>query len=349
MSMYLHSGRGLKLPNLDLMGKVAAVQEQHQRYVIAAGDWQNKPAALASTGLLYRGKLEIVAPTRPTCIMKKSSTTIDYFVVSKAIAPRFAEATVQVTGLIATHRPVLSTVQCQSQHFEKKVKMQKKIPPAPTSPVGPYNHRAKWNRAKQALQAACEAAIAATRAKVGKDTKTAVKHAHHLHDKAYRSFVDTAEIELSSVFDVPLSTWGQRANNIQVVDVLSKPVQPQQQIRLRSGIEPYRQLLQRGHLYYQHLLQTISNKPKDIDNRSIEYFAKDFAEEEVPDCVSLDKVALQLWQQLLTQVQSVVADKTMNALIDSRPLAFHSFRKWEDKLSVNISNVENHDKKNSEP
>ena len=83
VSSYLHSGRGLKQQNLELLGAVAAAQHLHQRHLIAAGDWQNQPAAVTKTDYLTRGQLCIAAPARPTCIMRKSSSTIDYFIVSK--------------------------------------------------------------------------------------------------------------------------------------------------------------------------------------------------------------------------------------------------------------------------
>ena len=52
VSAYLHSGKGLKATNLELLGAVAALQQKHQRYILAAVDWQNKPAAIGSTDFL---------------------------------------------------------------------------------------------------------------------------------------------------------------------------------------------------------------------------------------------------------------------------------------------------------
>ena len=119
LSVYLHSGRGLKQPNLELLGAVAAIQEQHQRHLLAAGDWQNQPGVISKTDWLKRGNLSIAAPSRPTCIMKKSSSTIDYYVVSKPLATRLAHPTVVIQKQIATRRPVSNTVACRSSHVEQ--------------------------------------------------------------------------------------------------------------------------------------------------------------------------------------------------------------------------------------
>ena len=65
ISAYLHSGRGLKAVNLELLGAVAALQQKHQRYILAGGDWQNRPAAFSSTDFLFKGRLSIKSRKPP--------------------------------------------------------------------------------------------------------------------------------------------------------------------------------------------------------------------------------------------------------------------------------------------
>ena len=72
----------MKHKNLEMLGNVAAVQAKHQRYMIAAGDLQNQPKAIVGTDFPHRSRLKLIAPAKATCIMKKSSSTIDYFLMS---------------------------------------------------------------------------------------------------------------------------------------------------------------------------------------------------------------------------------------------------------------------------
>ena len=74
--------------NLEILGAVASLQQEYQRYVLAAGDWQSQPAAIKGTDFLYRGKLIFLAPLKATCVMKRISTIDDYFLVSRALAGR---------------------------------------------------------------------------------------------------------------------------------------------------------------------------------------------------------------------------------------------------------------------
>ena len=157
-STYLHSGKGLKQANLEILGAIAALQQKHQRHVVAAGDWQNKPMAIKSTDLLYRGKLSIKAPDRATCIMKKSSSIIDYFMVSNNMVGRMGQVQVCPSSYIATHRPVSMSMACSASHVENKVRMPTKIPAQPISNNGPINKPADWTAAEEALDRAIIAA-----------------------------------------------------------------------------------------------------------------------------------------------------------------------------------------------
>ena len=131
VSAYLHSGRGFKLPRLELLGAIASLQDKHQRYVIAAGDWQNRPPAINSTGVLHKGRLTTISPKRATCVMKKSSSIIDFFIASAALAPRFSEPHAHVVGQIATHRPVWVDFDVNNHHYQRKLVMPSKLPAAP--------------------------------------------------------------------------------------------------------------------------------------------------------------------------------------------------------------------------
>ena len=269
VSAYLHSGKGLKQQNLELLGAVAALQQQYQRNLLAAGDWQNPPAKICKTGLLFRGRLSLVAPTRPTCIMKKSSSVIDFFLVSKAMAGRLSKPKALLQNHLATHRPVLAQLAYAKEHYEQKLTMNTKMPPSPLSPTGPYNRPADWSYAAAVLDKAILAASQACSAKT-QHRKHAVKEAQRLHDKAYRMLINTAETELASKLDFHIDAPGQRAKEARLERVRSKPIQPKHRISMRFGVLPYRWLQEKGHILFQHLLQSISNNPRPIDDATID-------------------------------------------------------------------------------
>ena len=90
--------------------------------------------------------------------MKKSSSTIDYFMVSNDLAGRMGQVKANHSSYIATHRPVSMAMACAAHHVENKVRMPMKFPAQPLSSTGPFNRPADWTAAEAALDRAILAA-----------------------------------------------------------------------------------------------------------------------------------------------------------------------------------------------
>ena len=213
VSAYLHSGKGLKQPNLELLGNIAALQRQENRYLIAAGDWQNNASAISRSGWTTRAGLTTHSPTKATCIMKKSSSTIDFMITSNELNNRCSTPQVQLNKHIATHRPVLMSLAISDDHKEPRLVESQRLPALPRSPTGPYNKPAKWDRAATAVHKAIEAAYVAA----ATSSKNAVRQAQRLHDKAFVMMVNSAEAELASKCDTPITSPGRRARAARIV------------------------------------------------------------------------------------------------------------------------------------
>ena len=338
-SAYLHSGRGLKQVNLELLGSIAAQQRKENRYLLAAGDWQNQPRQISSSGWFSRAGLVPVAPARATCIMKKTSTTIDFMIVSAELAGRCSPATIMPDKHIATHRPVGMTFHTNKEHSEPRQCETTRFPAMPPSPTGPYNKPADWCLASSQVEEAITAAH--TAAQMG--GKQATKHAQRMLDKAYASIVDTAELELESVLDTPVARRGLRALPAKIRMVKSKPLQPRNSIRVSCGALPCRWLTEQGHRYYQHLLQTISIRPKCVDGETLREFHEQLLDD-TPSYVDTDHKAKELRDELLLQAEGVLTDQAGGIVVDTRPVALATFRLWEDKLNKITSKAEGRDR-----
>ena len=338
-SAYLHSGRGLKQVNLELLGSIAAQQRKENRYLLAAGDWQNQPRHIASIGWLNRAGLATVAPSRATCVMKKTSTTIDFMIVSSELAGRCSPASIKASKHIATHRPVGITLSTGKDHTEPRMCETTRFPSLPPSPTGPYNKPADWSPAASIVEAAIAAAHAAAEA----GSKKATKQAQRLLDRAYVAMVNTAELELESVFDTPVTKPGLRAKPAKIRMVKSKPLQPRTSIRVACGALPCRWLTEQGHRYYQHLLQTISIRPKSVDGETFAEFHEQLLQD-TPSYVDTDVKAKHLRDELLLQTEGVLTDLASGILVDSRPAALAALRLWEDKLKKVTGTAEGRDR-----
>ena len=340
VSAYLHSGRGLKQMNLELLGDIASLQRREARYLLAAGDWQNQPKALGASGWTLRAGLTTHAPKKATCIMKKSSSIIDYMVTSNEIATRCSTPKVQLNKHLATHRAVMMQLETSHKHLEPRLLVAEKIPPIAASPIGPYNRPADWSTAAEKVNNAIEAAHQATAA-YGTSTR-AVRYAQRLHDQAYKTLVDTVEEELASKFDIIIVHPKQRAKPAQIKMIASKPMQPKGSIRLACGALPFRWLTEQGHRCFQHILQTLTKNPKKIDEETFldyhDQLANDFPEE-----VTMDPKAYEMHQELLKLTEGVLTDKETGVIADTRPAALATMKLWEDKLHKAEDKVEAQD------
>jgi hypothetical protein len=113
-SVYLEAVAGLNTVNKELLASVALLQHQENLPIIAGGDFNMQPDVIVGTDFLTRASLRIVAPDRATCVTKKASRIIDYYVVSESFVHSVAEChTVQY--FLRPHRPVSLTFTLQDE------------------------------------------------------------------------------------------------------------------------------------------------------------------------------------------------------------------------------------------
>ena len=329
-SVYLHSGKGLKQVNLELLGVLAAAQRQESKYLVAAGDWQNQAKALDSVGWLARAGLGAHTPAKATCIMKKTSSTIDFFITSRELCPRCERPTVQLNKHIATHRPVLMSISTSVEHAEPRVREAQRMPPTPSSPTGPYNKPACWRKAEVLVLKAVAAARVAVVVDAG-SKRHHTKMAQRLQDKAYSEIINTVEQEISSKFDIDVVQPGRRARPANIVWVKSQAMQPKGQIRVQTGALPYRWMLEQCHKLHQHLTQTLALNPKKVDDETMAEYQEQL-NTEVPDYIHGDLEAEALYEDLVAITSSVLVDQESGVLVDSRPAAFQALRCWTERM-----------------
>lgn len=341
VSAYLHSGRGTKQPNLELLGNIAALQRQESRYVLAAGDWQNQPAAITRVGWTTRACTTLHAPKRATCIMRKSSSVIDYFVTSNELSTRCSQPEIQLNKHIATHRPVMMQLATSTAHVEPRLVVAEKIPAMPRSPVGPYNKPQSWASTNKIVDKAIQAAYRA--AGDPKQDRQATRWAHRLHDQAYTAIVNNMEKELASKYDMHIQKPGVRARPANIQWVKSKPMQPKGGLRPEVGALPFRWLVEQGHRGFQHLLQTIAIHPKDIDGENINQYHEQLVDE-VPEYVKHEHTANSIYMELVMLIAAIINDKANGSLVDTRPQALATMRTWEAKLQKATDRAGAHDR-----
>ncbi len=81
--VYLRSAEGPSQENLDILEEIAADLAQVRGPWVLAGDFNLTPAQLVATGWLELVRGVLIAPKRNTC----NDKTLDYFIVSEALAP----------------------------------------------------------------------------------------------------------------------------------------------------------------------------------------------------------------------------------------------------------------------
>ena len=278
--------------------------------------------------------------------MKKSSTTLDYFIASKHLAGRLQDPRVVLQKHIATHRPVMASFACQVEHLEPRVRMQAKMAAEPRSPVGPLNRPADWTKAMAAINRTIAAANEESNNTAPAKSKKQMKEVHTLHARAYKALADTMEQEVVSKFDENATCMGMRARPLKIELVKAKPIQPKNRIKLRFGVLPYRWLQEQGHLYFQHLMQTLCVRPKLIDEMDLPTFSNSL-KEDVLEQVSENNITNKLHTDLVVQVAAVIADQGSGVLADTRPMAMQSLRKWEEKLHEAMGKEDSLDKKDA--
>ena len=108
VSLYLVDSIGLGPRNKANKHLLASLGQWAQRRVhpwVLAGDWNLTPSMLAVSGLPVRVGGRAIATSRATCIQRKSTSIIDYGMVSQSRA-RHSSAQLREDFASAPHRPV---------------------------------------------------------------------------------------------------------------------------------------------------------------------------------------------------------------------------------------------------
>ena len=126
----------------------------------------------------------------------------------------------------------------------------------------------------------------------------------------------------------------------------SKTIQPRKKITLRFGVLPFRWLQEQGHLFFQHLLQTLSSRPKNIDGVDMSTFFLNL-KEDYPDYIADNETAKKRYEELVVQVAAVITDQESGTLVDTRPAALMAFRCWEERIQDNTSKEDSMDRKDA--
>ena len=120
-------------------------------------------------------------------------------------------------------------------------------------------------------------------------------------------------------------------------------MQPKGDIRVACGALPLRWLTEQGHMYFQHLLQTLARVPKKIDGEEFVNY-HDQLTTEIPDHITVDDKAKVLHNELVMQTESVLTDQASGILVDTRPMAIAAYKVWEDKLQGSVAKAESQDR-----
>eukprot|EP00972_Heterocapsa_arctica_P083475 12299765-Heterocapsa_arctica.AAC.1 len=85
-SLYLRAGTGLDAYSLGILADIGLALAKEALPAIIGGDFNAGPSALRGTGFPNQAGCVLVGPKLATCITKKSSSIVDYFLVTNKLA-----------------------------------------------------------------------------------------------------------------------------------------------------------------------------------------------------------------------------------------------------------------------
>ena len=117
VSVYLECGVGMNDFNWTILRHLAVELRTMQRPFVIGGDFQQSPAELAAAGALeIFGGIEVVAARTSgeggagTCCTRGLWSNIDFFIVSRELAPNIGECELVLDAAFRPHRPVSLTI-----------------------------------------------------------------------------------------------------------------------------------------------------------------------------------------------------------------------------------------------
>ena len=303
VSLYLADKQGLSAYNLGLLAQVAALQDEYSVPIFAGGDFNMKASRISFTDILERSRTVMVVPSAPTCYMKKSKTTIDYFWVAQVLGEVLDKVEVDVQHDLAPHRPVsvFSTVE-----GELRIRVLRKGQRLPTKfPFGPVNQFDEWDDVREAVEQ-----LEQYLGQGGAKYKSRQKRLDKVYSVLIQRFVKT----VSRVTDTPLK----RDTHIGTgPDIIWVPVAERaQQVKLswKSYAAPVRWLKN----WVIRIIESVLNDVESIPLIALELDDAPAEFGKVPALIDLHARAYTLQQALCADVaRQALRAESANAILDS--------------------------------
>jgi len=316
-SVYLQVGLGVAGDNAKAMADIGTIADEQGKPFLATGDYNSGPAALRDSGFVARAGARTLHTTGPTCITSRSKSIIDFAIASEPLANICSDIRTDLSGHIATHRPVIFRFSRQlavAQHTQ--LRLLKKMPP--TRPFGPMRQgdQEAWKVPTSALQRVLELA-----------KEGATSHVlSSAFASAYTAFADLAKDEIAKATDTHLLRRGERGLGPQIVQQPITHSWHKEYKTWGSRCRPLRWLLQRTHLARAasaadtEASETLEQLLTEINNEAPEAFAQD-----------------PLLGSLLSRVRDLCLAGAEDIAHDQWPEFHRCFRHMADNLADNIT------------
>ena len=189
---------GLKGDNPNMLSTLPRLAAATGLPLLAGGDYNLEPSQVRKTGILKKAGMEILSPSRSTCITNswRTASTIDFFVASAGFHQAVREPYALLNQGLATHRPVIMDfVSSVDPTFFYTLRLPTRLPME--SPVGPAPLATPlWTKTIQLVESAIAKAAQAAQRQVPYQT------ARHAQDAAYKALAESAEQELAQHYQL---------------------------------------------------------------------------------------------------------------------------------------------------
>ena len=199
VSAYFQANGGLGEVNRSLLATIAQWQELEQTAIIVGGDFNVKPDLVARSGFLDRAAMDLKAPAGPTYRTSKSTSVIDYFMISKAVVHKIMGVQVLHEFPLRPHSPVQLTLVAGELAWLPVLAMPPRLPTA--APYGPQREPHDWTELAGIVEEAHH--YAATRI-------TSQWELVQVLDQVYSPFAEAFELQLCHLTDTPRRQFSSR-------------------------------------------------------------------------------------------------------------------------------------------
>ena len=172
--------------------------------LMAGGDFNLEPHQVQKTSFLSKAQLEVLAPSRGTCITNswRAATTIDYFIVSAGLHQAVKAPVAMLKQGLAIHRPVeMSFVSSAEPNYFLALRLPPRLPlDGPAGPAPPADQH--WRTTSSLIDTAISKAAQAARGDIP------YRCARQAQDAAYHELAKSAEQELIDTLQLSTADQG---------------------------------------------------------------------------------------------------------------------------------------------